>query len=160
MAQKSSRPAKPQGMPQIVSHLTVHDIEAALHFYEEAFGFRPRREGCVKGPDGKLAHGELQFGDGVIMVGSEAACQGQCKTPASSGVSSPMSLYVYCDDVDAMAEQAFRAGAQVVQKPTDMFWGDRICTIVDADGYRWMFATNVADFDPAKAEAAMAGACA
>jgi uncharacterized glyoxalase superfamily protein PhnB len=32
-----------------------------------------------------------------------------------------------------------------------MFWGDRMCSLIDTDGYAWQFATNVADFDPAKA---------
>ena len=32
-----------------------------------------------------------------------------------------------------------------------MFWGDRIAQFSDPDGYRWMFATNVADFDASKA---------
>jgi uncharacterized glyoxalase superfamily protein PhnB len=34
--------------------------------------------------------------------------------------------------------------------PQDMFYGDRVCTLVDPDGHIWYFATNVADFDPAK----------
>jgi uncharacterized glyoxalase superfamily protein PhnB len=31
-----------------------------------------------------------------------------------------------------------------------MFWGDRMCTVLDLDGHIWSFATNVADFDPAQ----------
>jgi uncharacterized glyoxalase superfamily protein PhnB len=48
-----------------------------------------------------------------------------------------------------MYEQARGAGMQSVMKPDDMFWGDRMCTVEDPDGYRWSLATNVADFDPA-----------
>ena len=29
-----------------------------------------------------------------------------------------------------------------------MFYGDRVCTLNDPDGFTWSFATNVADFDP------------
>lgn len=61
-----------------------------------------------------------------------------------------MSLYVYCDDVDAMANRARQAGAQIAAEPADMFWGDRICMITDIDGYNWSFARNVGDFDPSK----------
>jgi uncharacterized glyoxalase superfamily protein PhnB len=32
-----------------------------------------------------------------------------------------------------------------------MFWGDRLCKLMDPDGIIWNFATNVADFDPSKA---------
>jgi uncharacterized glyoxalase superfamily protein PhnB len=34
--------------------------------------------------------------------------------------------------------------------PTDMFYGDRNCSVVDPDGHLWYFSTNVADFDPSK----------
>jgi PhnB protein len=34
--------------------------------------------------------------------------------------------------------------------PQDMFWGDRMCNLLDPDGHSWSFATNVADFDPSK----------
>ncbi|MCH7630408.1 MAG: hypothetical protein IIC07_00750 [Proteobacteria bacterium] len=32
---------------------------------------------------------------------------------------------------------------------TPIVWGDRIFQVADLDGYRWTFAQNVADFDPA-----------
>jgi uncharacterized glyoxalase superfamily protein PhnB len=142
-------------MPWVVPYLTVTDPEASLRFYEKAFGFERRAESCVNGPDGKMMHGEMRFHDSVIMLGPE--CQ-QDRTPANSGVSSPLSLYIYCDDVDALKKRAQSAGAQVVCEPVDMFWGDRISTLSDPDGHRWTFATNVADFDPEKAAAAMSGA--
>lgn len=156
MAQRSPKPA---GMPWIVPYLTVSDPQASVEFYEEAFGFERRSESCLQGPDGKLMHAELRFRDAVIMLGPECEHGPQKdRTPAKSGVPSPLSLYVYCDDVDALKERAQSAGAQVMCEPVDMFWGDRMCTLTDPDGHRWTFATNVADFDPEKAAAAMSGA--
>ncbi len=152
------RPAKPAAMPRITAYLTVSDPQVSLDFYAEAFGFESKQDGCISGPDGKIMHAEMRFADGVIMFGPEANCGGaDFKTPAHSGVASPISLYVYCDDVDKLAKRAEDAGAQVVQKPETMFWGDRMCSVLDPDGHRWSFATNVADFDPSKAQAAMAG---
>jgi uncharacterized glyoxalase superfamily protein PhnB len=39
----------------------------------------------------------------------------------------------------------------VLQRPADQFWGDRIAVFKDPDGYHWTFATNVGEFDAAKA---------
>ena len=73
-----------------------------------------------------------------------------CQSPATTGIHPSNLLYLYCDDVDAAFKRATAAGAQVESPPQDMFWGDRTCTLVAPDGYVWLFATNVADFDPAK----------
>jgi uncharacterized glyoxalase superfamily protein PhnB len=144
-------------MPRITPALTVRDAEAAQRFYEQAFGFQAEHDKCMRGPDGTLVHCYMRFGEGGIMFGQEGAMGCQERAPASSGTSIPSSLYVYCDDVDALAERAAQAGAQIVQEPVDMFWGDRMCVVTDPDGYRWIFATNVADFDPSKVPT-MAGA--
>ncbi len=150
MPAKTKRPPKPANMPWIIPYLTVRDPAATLMFYEKAFGFESSPDMCMKGPDGRIMHAEMRFRDGVIMFGPEG-CPGQdTRTPATSGVTSPVSLYVYCEDVDNLAERARSAGAQVIAEPADMFWGDRICSVVDPDGHRWTFATNVAEFDASK----------
>jgi uncharacterized glyoxalase superfamily protein PhnB len=60
-------------------------------------------------------------------------------------------LYLYCEDVDAVYKRALAAGAKSDRAPKDMFYGDRVCAVIDPDGYLWSFGTNVADFDPSKA---------
>lgn len=143
----SNRPAKPAGMSWISAYLTVRDSDASLDFYQRAFGFEKKL--AMPGPDGKTKHAEMTYRDGVIMFGPEGNCP--TRTPASSGIDSPIGLYIYCNDVDAAFARATAAGAQAVSPPTDMFYGDRICSLRDPDGYVWHFATNVADFDPSKA---------
>ena len=147
----ANRPAKPSNMPWLTPCLTVKDVDAAVAFYQEAFGFEKRF--AMPGPDGRTFHAEVAWHDSVIMLGPECA-EHSCKSPATTGVRPSNSLYVYCDDVDALFKRATAAGAKVESPPTDMFWGDRNCTLIDPDGYFWGFATNVADFDPAKAPCA------
>ena len=55
---------------------------------------------------------------------------------------SPVSLFVYCEDVDALCKQAQAAGATVAMPPADMFWGDRMCSLIDPDGHTWNFSTH------------------
>ena len=145
----AKRDAKMKGFGWITPCLTVRSVEAALAFYENAFGFA--RGTAIPGPDGKLQHADMTYqGQTALMLGPEGGMGGTCKAPATSKVEPGFTLYVYCDDVDAQFRQAKAAGASVKSEPADMFWGDRMFTVHDPDGYSWSFAMNVADFDPAK----------
>lgn len=122
-------------------YLTVRDANAALGFYEKAFGFK--KKNTVVGGDGRVRHAEMTHHDCVLMFGSFGA-------PPAGGSPCPISLYVYCDDVVALFHRASAAGATVIHPPKEMFYGDNVCSLQDPDGYTWNFATNVADFDPSK----------
>jgi PhnB protein len=129
-------------------YLTVKDADAALAFYEKAFGFEKKM--VMPGPDGKAMHVEVTWRDAVIMFGPESP-QNPSKAPATLGVRPPSGVYIYVEDVDALFKRATAAGAKIDRPPTDMFYGDRTCSLIDPDGHVWGFGTNVADFDPAKA---------
>jgi uncharacterized glyoxalase superfamily protein PhnB len=135
-----SENGKPPQAPRLSPYLTVRSAEAALDFYEKAFGFT-RRE-VMKGEDGRVQHAEMMFHESLIMFAPEGAFGNTCKAPASSGSEPPIGLYVYCADVDALFARAKAAGAKVFKEPADMFWGDRMCAFEDPDGYRWSFATH------------------
>jgi uncharacterized glyoxalase superfamily protein PhnB len=139
MSQSSGRPST---MPWLSPYLVVRDPARALEFYQKAFGFAQRS--AHTGPDGKIQHAEMTYEDAVLMFGPEAECQGQppTKAPATTGTPSPVGLYIYCPDVDALHARAVAAGAQSAQAPIDMFWGDRMCSLIDPDGHKWSFATH------------------
>jgi uncharacterized glyoxalase superfamily protein PhnB len=143
MSQQSGRAPD---MPWMMAHLTVKDAGAASDFYQRAFGLEKRSE--LPGPDGKILHVELTWHDGLIMLGPECPTEPNRKAPASSGVPSPAGVYLYCPDVDALCDRARKAGAKVVQSPTDMFWGDRMCRLEDPDGHVWGFATHTGKQTP------------
>jgi PhnB protein len=147
---KTRRPPRPSTMLWLTPALTVRDVDKAINFCVRAFGF----EKGLTMPDktGKTVHGELKYeGSTIVMFGREGAMDCPSKSPASSKTDCPIGLYVYCEDIDALYQRAKAAGATVVSEPKDMFWGDRVASFKDPEGYSWMFATNVADFDPSKA---------
>ncbi len=135
-----TRSGRPTMMPWITPYLTVKDMVASLDFYKAAFGFE--RQEVNSGEDGAIMHARVSWQDGSIMLGPEGAYGATTKAPATSGVESPVSMYVYCDDVDALTRQAASAGASVKFGPIDTFWGDRCCSLVDLDGHGWTFATH------------------
>lgn len=143
----STRSPKPADAPWIIPYLTVKDVDQSLDFYQKAFGFE--KKFSMPGQNGRTAHAEMVWQGSTFMLGGEGG-PNPCRTPTSSGTRSPVSLYVYCQDVDQMYKRAVAEGAKSEAQPQDMFWGDRMCSVTDPDGHSWSFATNVADFDQSK----------
>src|SRR5947207_3542775 len=59
--------------PTIVPQLPYEDIRAALSFLERAFGFREILTSRLVNEDGVILHGLVEFGDGVIGIGTHGA---------------------------------------------------------------------------------------
>lgn len=133
----------PEGYARITPMLTCEDIDKTIEFYQKAFGFESFFK--MPGPGGKTMHAEIGREDIKVMLGATSPEQG-CQTPKSLGGSS--TLYLYVQDVDAFAKQAFAAGAQEIMPVTDMFWGDRCAMLADLDGQKWMVATHTKDIAP------------
>jgi len=54
--------------------------------------------------------------------------------PATSGITSPVAIYVYCDDLEARYQKALQAGLKVLAPLRKTFWSDTIFRVVDLDG--------------------------
>ncbi len=137
--------------------LTVIDMNAAINFYQKAFGFTKR--GVMKGPDGKPMHAELRLRDTVLMLGPECPERGARSAKTLGG--SPVTLYLLTENVDKMVAKAVKAGGNPMGPVGDMFWGDRCGIVIDPEGYTWMVATHKAEPTPqemAKAQKEMAKA--
>jgi uncharacterized glyoxalase superfamily protein PhnB len=123
----------------------VKGAAAAIDFYKRAFGAREQMR--MAGPDGKVMHAELRFGDSVVFLGDEMPDQGKL-SPQSLG-NATGSLHLYVANVDAAVKRAVDAGARVSMPIADMFWGDRYGTVTDPSGHEWGLATRK-DLTPAQ----------
>ena len=65
---------------------------------------------------------------------------------------SPVSLWLYVEDCDALFNRAVAAGGQGGPGPmgqmADQFWGDRSGTFTDPHGFVWTVATHKEDLTP------------
>ena len=141
MATRSKR-SVPEGYHTVTPQLTLSDAAKAIDWYKKALGAKELTRAA--GPDGKIMHAEIQIGDSRLMLNDE---MGGGKGPQAFG-GSPMSLWVYVDDVDTLFNRAVAAGASVtgpMGKLQDQFWGDRSGTFTDPFGYRWSIATHKED---------------
>lgn len=90
-------------------------------------------------------HAEIRIGDSVVMLGDEMPEQGG-RGPKSYG-GTPVTLFIYRDNVDAAWKKAVDAGAKVVMPLADQFWGDRGGCIEDPFGHRWWLSQHVKDMN-------------
>jgi uncharacterized glyoxalase superfamily protein PhnB len=135
----------PHGYHNITPHLTVRDAARAIEFYRRAFDAQEITR--MPGPDGhKVMHAEIRIGDSLVMLGEESLETGSRSPKALSGT--PVSLYLYVENVDEVFSTAIAAGAEKVMAVDDMFWGDRYGKLRDPFGHEWGIATHQLDLSP------------
>jgi PhnB protein len=122
--------------------LLYEDGAAAMDFIRDAFGFEDELR--TYSPEGRMWHGELRLGDGVVYVGEPG---NGYQSPNRLGHRS-VGIHVYVDDVDAHYERARAAGAEVKEPPSDRPYGDRSYSAHDLEGQLWYFSTHVRDVAP------------
>jgi len=141
-----AKSAVPEGLHTLTPHLILDDAARAIDWYKKALG--AVEVSRSPGPDGKIMHAQLRIGDSAIYLNDE---MGGGKSAKARG-GSPISMWLYVDDCDALFNRAVAAGATVPDGPmgqiADQFWGDRAGSIVDPHGYHWTIATRKEDLTP------------
>ncbi len=144
----------PDGYHTATPYLVVGDAARAIDFYKRAFGASELVR--MDAPGGKIGHAELKIGDSMIMLSDEMMGN---RSPQTLG-GSPVSIFLYVEDVDSVFNKAIDAGGKSDAPPTDMFWGDRFGKLTDPFGHIWSIATHIEDVAPEempkRAKAAMA----
>jgi len=146
----------PDDYPRVIPYLSVDGAGAAIDFYTAVFDATERMR--MPGPDGKIGHAELEFGDSVVMLADAFPDMGG-QTPKGLG-GTPVTVMVYVENVDAVFARVVAAGATVEREVGDQFYGDRAGQFVDPFGHKWFVATHVEDVSPEELEqraAAMGG---
>ena len=118
----------------IIPTLRYQDAKAAIDFLVNAFGLE--RHHITENDDGTVAHAELTYGSGMVMLGT---ARGDDRFATGRAV-----IYVVVDDPDAAHDQAKAAGATIVQELTDQDYGSREFAAEDPEGNVWSFGT----YDP------------
>lgn len=128
----------------VIPTMRYRDAPAAIDWLCRAFGFG--RHLVVPGPDGAIAHAELSFGAGMIMLGSYGSGELDhlMAVPGDAGGRCTQSVYVVVTDVDAHHERAAGAGAEIIMPPRDQDFGGRSYICRDPEGHIWSFGS----YDP------------
>jgi len=113
---------KPDGWHSVTPRLSVDDVPGLVEFLKQAF----KAEG-----DAHIEPCQLRIGDSLVMV-------------SGTGVRDvmPAFLYLYIENVDDTYQRAITAGAESLEAPQDMPYGDRRAMIKDPGGNTWQIATH------------------
>lgn len=138
----------PAGYTALTPYLCVDGAARAIDFYTSVFG-----AGVVSrndGPDGTVAHAELDFGHGRLQLSDPAPDHHLVPPDGSDAVNH--SYVHYCPDVDTTYAAAVAAGAKGYGEPETFVTGDRFGAVLDPFGHRWTLMTRVEDVSPQEAE--------
>lgn len=133
----------PQGFHSVTPSFTFKDSMKALEFYKKAFGAKVLSVFPALSGKGVM-HATMQIGDSILMMGDEMSPQ--CKSAETLG-GTPISLWIYTENVDAFFKKAIQAGATETMPVGDQFWGDRMGQLKDPFGYCWTVATKTKDLN-------------
>jgi PhnB protein len=142
----------PDGYPRVMPYLIVDGASAAIDFYGSVLGATERMR--MPAPGDKVGHAELELGDSIIMLADESP-EMNARSPKSVG-GTPVTVFVYVEDVDSVFDRAVQAGAKPLRPVENQFYGDRTGQFEDPWGHQWGVATHVEDVPPAEMEKRMA----
>ena len=128
----------------IIPTLRYRDASAAIDWLCKAFGFEKHL--VVPGENGEIAHAQLVFGNGMVMIGSARNdAFGKLQVPLSAP-DAPVSQspYIIVANVDEHHARAVSAGARVVMALEDQEYGGRLYSCRDPEGNLW----NFGSYDP------------
>lgn len=136
---KTKLSAQPKGYHSITPYLITQNARDAIDFYKRVFGAKEVMR--LEQPNGKVGHAELRIGDAKIMLADEFPEMGSRSPEAFGGTA--VGIHVYVKDVDAVVDRAVSAGAMLMRPVENMFYGDRIGTVVDPYGHKWHVSTHI-----------------
>lgn len=129
----------------VIPALRYRDAPAAIDWLSRAFGFE--KHAVYPNPDGTIAHAQLVFGNGMVMLGSvnkDSPYGEWLRQPEEIGRVVTQTPYLIASDCDAIYASAKAAGAEMVIDITDMSYGGRAFTCRDPEGHLW----SVGSYDP------------
>jgi uncharacterized glyoxalase superfamily protein PhnB len=131
--------------PSVIPMISYEDGIAALAWLDKAVGFRETTR--LTGPDDTLWHGEMEAGDGLIMLASPTRdyqspkhhreiCDQARRWSAVPWIID--GVLVYVEDLDAHFKRAQAAGATILSDIEEGPPGRRY-RAEDLEGHRWFF---------------------
>jgi uncharacterized glyoxalase superfamily protein PhnB len=129
---------------EVFPYLRVVGAAQAIDFYGRAFGAVEKYR--LVEPSGRVGHAELQLGPITLML-SEAYPEFGLLAPQGEAVLGA-SIHLHVDDCDAVAARAVAAGAVVQMPPTDQFYGERSCRVLDPFGHQWLIGHEIEAMAP------------
>ena len=131
--------------PSVIPMISYEDGIAALEWLERAFGFQETSR--LTAPDGRLSHGEMKAGEGLIMLASPTPDYQSPKRHRENCQQARLwsrvpwiidGVLVVVEDLDRHFARAKAAGALILSEIEEGAPGRRY-RAEDLEGHRWFF---------------------
>ena len=126
-------------LPTIIPRMRYKDAPEAIKWLCKAFGFEEHL--IAPAEDDMIAHAQLTFGNGMIMVGSfrdDKFIEHQKPPSALEGYNS-QSPYIIVEDIDKHYNCAVESGAEVIVSLKEQDYGGEYYSCKDPEGFLWHF---------------------
>jgi uncharacterized glyoxalase superfamily protein PhnB len=133
-----------QTLCNVIPCMRYRDAPAAIEWLCDTFGFEPHL--VVPNEDGSIAHAQLSFGNGMIMLGSafDTEYGRLLKQPSEIGNFVTQSSYLVVNNADLVYGRVLEAGGRILLDIKDEDYGGRGFTCRDPEGHIWSIGT----YDP------------
>ena len=122
----------------VIPVLRYQDASKAIEWLCDAFGFQARL--VVEPEPGMIAHAQLIHGAGMVMLGSAQEDEFGTQVATVQATGKPTAtFYVIVEDVEAHAQHARSAGAEITIEPAEQDYGGSDYTCRDFEGNLWSF---------------------
>jgi uncharacterized glyoxalase superfamily protein PhnB len=110
----------------IVPVLSVKDVDASIAFYTEKLGFK--QDMVLAGPDGVNSFAGVSLGNSTFMLS-------RAETP-NVGQGVVFMIYIPEEsDIDKVYADVQAKGVAIVEPLKTEYWGDRVFSVKDPDGF-------------------------
>jgi uncharacterized glyoxalase superfamily protein PhnB len=129
----------------VIPGMRYRDALKMIDWLEHAFGFH--KTAVYMGDGNTVAHAQMTFGNGMIMLGSVdngSKASINMAQPDEIGNRETQSAYLVVTDCEPIYATAKAAGAEMIFDLTEMDYGGKSFTCRDPEGHIW----SIGEYDP------------
>lgn len=127
----------PQGYTTVTPWIISPSSADLIQFLSAAFGAEEVPNSRITNEDGIIIHVVVKIGDALVMLFDAR----------KDWPSTPAYLNLYVADVEAAYECALQLGARSVTDITTLWFGEKVCRIIDPFGNLWWINERVEEID-------------
>jgi uncharacterized glyoxalase superfamily protein PhnB len=128
----------------VIPSLHYRDAHAAIDWLCAALGFE--KQAVYDDGQGGVAHAQLRFGDGMVMLGShrKEGWGAYMAMPGDVGGRQTQTCYLVVAEIEDHYASAVAAGAAIIETLTDKDYGGKGYACRDPEGHLW----SIGSYDP------------
>jgi PhnB protein len=127
----------PENYTSVTPWIISTSSEKLIEFLEAAFEAKEIPKSKIKNEEGVVIHVVVTIGDAMVMLFDSR--EGWNPTPVF--------LNLYVEDIEKTYQKAMRLGATSVTDITTLWFGEKVCRILDPFGNLWWINERIEEVD-------------